>query len=137
MSSRNNGRKTPFAFPIWLDQDARKEWGRLVKDPEVKGRLQSCHRGILAQYCAALSAIARLEIELQKEPEVLEGPQGGRYINPKANLLASAYKRMGAAASKLGLTPIDKVRLGKEEPEIPEEDPLEKLIQANREASFR
>ena len=106
----------------------------LMTDPDLRNRLGVEHRGLLAEYCSAMDAVGEAEIALRGKPKVIIGVNGGEHINPKHNVMTSAYRRMTTAASKLGF---GRVNTSKRAPVEPEDDPLAKLIEANKEASKR
>lgn len=91
--------KTP---PKWLSKDAKTEWRRLIKGGVD---LSSIDTDVFCEYCVVTATIRRLSDELAVEDEILEGPNGGYYINPKTNLLINREKRQLMLMRELGFTP--------------------------------
>ena len=128
MTTKNNILKPPD----WLSGKAKAEWRLLMTNPGLRNRLGVEHRGLLAEYCSAMAAVGEAELALRGQPKVIAGVNGGEHINPKHNVMTSAYRRMTTAASKLGFS---KAKPASKTPAPEPDDPLAKLIDANREAA--
>jgi P27 family predicted phage terminase small subunit len=78
----------------------------------------------------------QLDEELQEEGEVLTGVNGGKYLNPKTNLLLSLDEKTIKLFSMLGLTPTDRSKLGISI-ESQEIDPITQIRQGSKLQALR
>ena len=114
--------------PDWLDEEASKEWDRVVPQLMALGILSRLDRAILVAYCTAWSNVLRLSQELEDVGWWIPTGEGGRKRNPAAASFREACERLQKTAAEFGMTPSSRVRLAV--PGAAEElDPLEELMQ--------
>jgi P27 family predicted phage terminase small subunit len=97
--------------PSWLDKEAKKEWKRISTQLYHLKLLTHIDLAGLASYCYYYSRWIGAAQNLIGEDEILISPKGGRYINPRINLISSYNKIMRDYLSKFGLTPSDRANL--------------------------
>jgi P27 family predicted phage terminase small subunit len=113
-----------------LTKTARAEYARVADLCREAGReLQQVDCAVLEVYAQSFDDYWRHDAELRKPgvEEVLTLPNGFRQVHPLFQLREAAWKRLAAAAGKLGFSPADRSRQGtKESPR--KYDPLAEFV---------
>jgi phage terminase small subunit len=81
--------------PDWLLPEARAEWDRVIRGFAATGVLTPLDRGMLATYCTMWARF-------------VEAERADPYVAPSASFIST----MSSIATKLGLDPAARVRLG-------------------------
>lgn len=108
--------------PPHLDDDAKREWGRVVNVLKKIGLVTELDRGILAAYCEAYSRWVQATIKIREMGMIfVEGRQvdkEGKVIKPgipKANpyikIARDAYDQMVKTGSLFGMSPSSRASL--------------------------
>jgi P27 family predicted phage terminase small subunit len=111
--------------PSWLDRAAVAEYNRAAEI--MGGQLTLADMSVLAAYAQAYADFARFTVAARKEGEVLKLSNGVLASNPKCTLRDAAFKRMQAAASKIGFSPVDRAR-GPAGPGAPAADAFSEFV---------
>jgi P27 family predicted phage terminase small subunit len=123
LHGRGNGRDaagypvpTPPAFervaptpPSWWsdDDEARREWDRVVADLEPLGLLKNSDRGVLTAYCEAWSRFAAAVKQYRAEGVTKLNPDSGRTGKHAAVAVAeNAAAQLAKLGGLLGLSPV-------------------------------
>jgi P27 family predicted phage terminase small subunit len=103
------------APPDWLDEEAKKEFNRIVVALQHVDLLHSTDSSILASYAVAYSRWMAAEKQVAAEGTVLkvEGSQGQfKFIkHPALMVSAECLKQIIRSGGLLGLNPVDRARL--------------------------
>ena len=91
--------------PPHLDDEAKREWRRLVKILDKANVLTLADRGVLAAYCAAWSRMIRAEAKLAEIGMIIQGVDGSARPNPWHGILVHATKQVQVFGAELGLSP--------------------------------
>lgn len=101
-SKRDEFTLTPIEFstqayqkvkpPSWMKGDALEEWNRIMKIKEYRQILTSADQGLLVGYCLAYENVLR-------------------YAKKGYDLPATMLNSLITAASKLGMTPVDRSKI--------------------------
>ncbi len=101
--------------PAWLDDEAKREFTRIVEALEDMDLLHSTDVGVLASYAVNYSRWVHAERRISTEGTVLlvEGSQGqSKHVKHPALMVSSdAQKQMIRAGALIGLNPVDRNRL--------------------------
>jgi P27 family predicted phage terminase small subunit len=126
---RRVGSDPPFAkgmpsCPEHLDQTAKTEWRRVVKELHAAGILARVDRAMLAAYCQVYSRWVTFEKIVQAGPVLITGeqitdPQTGKVLsdtrqftaNPCLRAMNQILRQLHAFASEFGMSPASRVRL--------------------------
>jgi len=121
--------------PRWLSPDAKRVWRYLAPRLTAAGVLRETDLPALALMCAhygaALAAAEALGRDGLLIPDSAHG--GALRKHPAAQLLRDASDAFRRFACTFGLTPLDRERLARPEPEP--EDPMAKFLATLRTAS--
>lgn len=108
-------RSAPDA-PMWLPQEARDEWNRVVPELDRLGLLKSIDRSSLTSYCLVWHRLVEASRTIQREGMIVEEEMTlGRsklYRHPALLTAEAASKELRAWATEFGLTPSSEQRLG-------------------------
>lgn len=98
--------------PTWLPREAKAEWRRVTAWMDKAGTVQSCNRGLLAQYCIAWSTLHEATAAIERDGHTLMTAQGRPMRNPWVSTQLTVMAHMRMAAAELGITPgsMSKVR---------------------------
>ena len=114
---------TPYC-PRHLNDEARREWRRIVKILLDLGLYTEVDRAALAMYCQAWGRWVTAERKVQEKGEVLVSDRGGLYQNPWLHVANRAWEQMRKVLAEFGLTPSSRTRLvaraGEPEPTLAE-----------------
>ena len=119
--------------PKGLQEEGQRLWKTLVTFATWISPSDAFTLEMLATYADKRKQLAQ---ELLEEGEVLTGVNGGKYLNPKTNLLLSLDEKTIKLFSMLGLTPTDRTKLGItiESQEI---DPITQIRQGSKLQALR
>ena len=112
--------------PRHLDDEAKKEWNRVVKVLFDAGLFTAVDRPALAAYCSAYSAWVKAEENLQdpKEGWILTSPNGYQYQSVWLSIRNRALDQMKSFLTEFGMTPASRSRI-----EVKPPEPLDELEQ--------
>ena len=114
--------RSPYA-PRHLNDDAKKEWRRIVGLLMELGLYTDLDYAALAMYCQAWGRWVQVERALAKQDLILTGSEGGLYQNPMLHVANKAWDQMRKILAEFGLSPSSRSRLtlkGGEEPSLAE-----------------
>jgi P27 family predicted phage terminase small subunit len=101
--------------PAWLDEEAKREFSRVVKAVEDMDLLHSTDVGVMASYAVNYSRWIAAEKKIAAEGTVIEqiGSQGQSKSvkHPALMVSADAQRQMIRAGALIGLNPVDRNRL--------------------------
>lgn len=101
---------TPYV-PRHLNDEAKREWRRIVKVLMDLGLYTEVDRAALAMYCQAWGRWVKAERELVKKGAVLISDKGNLYQNPWLHVANKAWEQMRKVLAEFGLTPSSRSRL--------------------------
>jgi P27 family predicted phage terminase small subunit len=101
--------------PPHLDEVARKEWRRLAKPMHDAGVLTIADRAALGAYCQAYARWVEAEEKLRETPKLLKTPSGYVQQSPWLSIANKQMELMNRYMSELGLTPVARTRLARDE----------------------
>lgn len=101
--------------PKHLDRVARNEWRRLAASMHEAGVLTIADRAALAAYCQAYSRWVEAEEKLKETPMLLKTPSSYVQQSPWLNIVNKQLEIMGRFMSELGLTPVARTRLARDD----------------------
>jgi P27 family predicted phage terminase small subunit len=93
-----------------LSPEARREWRRLL-DSLPPGLVTKVDRAVLAMACEAWADWVEATKTLREEGRYYETDKGFRGQHPAASRMTTARMAFVALSAKLGLSPVDRVRL--------------------------
>lgn len=96
--------------PSWLDEEARKEWERVVPLLKESTPVSELDTSMIASHCTLYSSIVRTTKQINEYGEVIETEHGPRQ-SPYFMARDKSIKEMKAVDSQLGLTPQSRARL--------------------------
>ena len=118
--------RPPYA-PRHLNDDAKREWRRIIKILMQLGLYTDVDYAALAMYCQAWGRWIHAERMVEELGEVLLSTQTGNYYqNPWYHVANKAWDQMLKMLSRFGLSPADRARLTVDQPE--EQDELAELL---------
>ncbi|MEI7605915.1 MAG: phage terminase small subunit P27 family [Rhodospirillaceae bacterium] len=91
------------AIPKWLNDEARKEWRRIV--PRIGDRLTRADYGVVESYCTAVGQVRELQVILNREGLTITGENGVLRPHPAVRMQGQAMTAVKALAAELGLSP--------------------------------
>ena len=105
--------------PIDLDEDAKKEWGRVVRELEALGLLSKLDLPVLSAYCVAYSRFKSANDALNAVADkdkafrglLIKTKQGNWIQNPLVGVARRAADDMTRLAAEFGMTPSSRTRL--------------------------
>ena len=110
--------------PRHLDDEAQKEWNRVVKMLFEAGLFTTVDRPALAAYCSAYSAWVKAEQHLQDGEWILTSPNGYEYQSQWLSIRNRALDQMKSFLTEFGMTPASRSRI-----EVKPPEPLDELEQ--------
>lgn len=113
--------------PAWLDNEAKKEWKRIVPELRKVGLLSMVDHPSFAAYCQTYSRFIASEKVLKKEGLTFETPNGYPQQRPEVSISNKALEQMRKYASDFGLSPSSRSRLQIDGGENKEDEFLEFL----------
>ncbi len=103
-------KKAP-ACPKWLNEDAKREWRRLVKQLEALGVLTELDMAVFATYCDAFARWKEAEEFLSERGLFFITPSGYPQQFPQVAISQNYARLMNRCAEQLGLTPSARSRI--------------------------
>ena len=100
-----------FSCPKYLNDEARREWRRVVRDLKGAGVLARVDRATLEGYCVSYARWRLAEEEIETEGITITGPKGGVMKNPAVTVAVQERMLMLKFMSELGMTPSSRSRL--------------------------
>jgi P27 family predicted phage terminase small subunit len=113
--------------PHWLQDEAKREWRRIVRELAELGTLGKADRAALTGYCVAFGVLERATRTLAAEGETVSAPSGYFLPHPAVARQKAALLIVKGFVSELGLSPASRARLQLPEPEDPD-DPIAELL---------
>ncbi|AWW40796.1 phage terminase small subunit P27 family [Streptomyces cadmiisoli] len=110
----NNEPVPPAGFPDapeWLDDIALREWERLMPILEKMGVITMADRNAVAAYCQSYSMYVKAVEDVNRNGFTVEGHRGVTSKNPAVQVQRDSLDQMNRWGAKLGLSPVDRVRL--------------------------
>jgi P27 family predicted phage terminase small subunit len=106
--------------PAHLDEEARREWDRVVGTLEQLGLVTMLERAVLTGYCQSWSRWVDAETKLREYGAVLKSPtKGFPLLSPYLLIANKAMEQMRQFLSELGMSPASRTRIGTPEPIAP------------------
>ena len=106
-----------LSCPKTLNERAKGEWHRVVRDLRGAGVLSRVDRAALEAYCVAYARWQQAELEIEVEGITVRGPKGGVMKNPAVTVAHQAMLIMYKFMSEFGMTPSSRSRLKVEKPD--------------------
>jgi P27 family predicted phage terminase small subunit len=98
--------------PEQLNEEARREWARVVGELEANGLITRLDRAALAGYCMAWSHWIDAEVKLREFGAVLKSPtKGFPILSPYWTIANTALKQMRDLLSEFGMSPASRTRV--------------------------
>lgn len=97
--------------PKGLDKAAKAKWEEMSATLGVHGLLKILDGDALAVLCVIYSRWCRAEATLEKDGEVLDGPNGGKYMHPMLHVANRCIDQMNKMFESFGLTPLARSKL--------------------------
>lgn len=101
--------------------DAHAEWALTVLELDARGVLTKTDATTVVDYCLCHARVLQCERRLSNKGFVLPGPNGP-VKNPVAMLLNQWRQSLQRHRADLGLSPMARMRLGREEEPPPDDD---------------
>jgi len=114
--------------PVWLDDEAKKEWARVSKQLERLGLLTELDCAAFAGYCQAYSRWKAAEEFISKHGYVDRTPSGYFQQIPHVSIAQTYMKIMQKFCEEFGMTPASRSRINGNEESVGEDDPMEALL---------
>jgi len=115
--------------PEWLNEEAKKEWKRIVPELKRLGLLTSIDGGALAGYCQAWGRYVEAEKKITEQGLVLKTHSGYKQVIPEVTIAQKYLQICKSFMVEFGLTPSSRSRISV--PNGQEEDPLEELFRSS------
>ena len=115
--------RVPYS-PRHLNEDARKEWSRVIGMLMDVGLYTEVDRAALAMYCQAWGRWVQAERKLAEQDLILTGEKGGSYQNPMLHVANKAQDQLRKMLPEFGFSPSARSRInipGKDEPSLAEQ----------------
>lgn len=98
--------------PIWLDDEAKQEWKRIVKLLEKEDRdFTEKDVKALEGYCNSYSTWKEMEQTLREYGRTFITPNGYEQQKPEVSIANKAQEAMRSWMRELGITPAARVRM--------------------------
>jgi P27 family predicted phage terminase small subunit len=108
------------AAPAHLDEEAHREWDRVIVTLDQLGLVTTLDRAALAGYCQAWSRWVDAEMKLREYGAVLKSPtKGVPLLSPYLTIANRALEQMRQFLSEFGMSPASRTRIGTDEPPAP------------------
>jgi P27 family predicted phage terminase small subunit len=121
--------------PDWLDDEAKKEWGRMVWQLELLGIITEIDRAAFAAYCQAYSRWKEAEEFITKHGTIVKTPSGYWQQVPQVSIAQTYLKLMHKFCEQFGLTPSSRSRIVADIGSADEDDPMELILMRGGKAS--
>jgi len=97
--------------PEHLDEEARKEWQRMVTELEPLGMLTNLDKAIFASYCQAWSTWVFATLKVREKGLVVMASTGTPMLNPYFPIVNKANEQMVKALVEIGMSPSSRSRV--------------------------
>lgn len=94
-----------------MSAEAAKLFRSAVEQAAQEGKLRSIDSSALAAWAQAADDYAQYTVQLRRDGEVIQLPNGTFQADPRCSLRAIAHRQVLAACRMLGFTPTDKSRV--------------------------
>ena len=111
--------------PSHLDDAAKTEWRRVVRELKVLGLVSLMDRAALAAYCQAYSRWRQAEESLAKVGLLIQTTNGNVVQNPLVGIANRSMELMHRFMGEFGMTPSSRSRLSVGPSEREQDDPAE------------
>ena len=119
---------TRIKCPSWLEEEAKKEWRRLVKPLQQMGLLTEVDQMTFAGYCQAYARWKEAEEFITKHGSIVKTPSGYIQQVPQVSIAQTNMKLMLKMGEQFGLTPSSRSRLIAETSGTETNDPMESIL---------
>lgn len=127
----NNEPKPKFKAPPcpkWLEDEAKKEWRRLVRQMEQLGVLTEVDMAAFAGYCQAYARWKAAEEFITNHGAIVKTPSGYWQQVPQVSIAQQYLKQMSKFCEQFGLTPASRSRIVTESAADGSDDAMEQLL---------
>ena len=100
-----------LSCPRHLNDLAKKEWHRVIRDLREAGVVARVDRSALEAYCMAYARWLQAEEKVELEGITVTGAKGGVIKNPAVTVAAQMLTLMHKFMAELGMTPSSRSRL--------------------------
>lgn len=114
--------------PDWLDDEARREWERVVPRLVRLGLATELDEVLLAAHCVAWAQWRRASEVVAREGATYVTKGGLVRRRPEVAIAQEAARQLERLAARFGLSPVDRTRLAVEAPREP--DPFDAFLGA-------
>ena len=114
--------------PLWLEEEAKKEWRRMVKILEYMGLLTEIDMAAFAGYCQAFARWKEAEEFISKHGTIVKTPSGYWQQVPQVSIAQTYLKIMNRFCEQFGLTPSARSRMIVDAEQRPDSDTMELLL---------
>lgn len=97
--------------PKELDDVARKEWRRVVREFAALNMITQLDRALLAVHCAAWSRWVKGTQEIARMGYLVKAPSGYPIQNPYVAIQAAAEKTLRATGVEFGMSPASRSKV--------------------------
>ncbi len=105
--------KNNFKCPDWLDDEAKKEWKRLIKELGENSDLKTVDLKAVEGYVQSYSKWKQCEMILRKDGFVIETENGYLQQRPEVAISKQALADMRSFQKELGITPASRSRINR------------------------
>lgn len=114
--------------PVWLEDEAKKEWKRMAKQLEQLGILTDIDMAAFAGYCQAYARWKEAEEFITQHGTIVKTPSGYWQQVPQVSIAQTYLKIMNKFCEQFGLTPSARSRLATDVGEDAGSDAMEILL---------
>ncbi len=97
--------------PEQLDDEAKREWKRVIRELEAAKLISVLDRAALAAYCQAWSRWIEAEAKLKQHGVVVKSPNGWPIQSPYLAIANRAMAQMTTFLCEFGLSPAARTRI--------------------------
>lgn len=108
--------------PKHLDDEAKREWRRMIRKLAPLGLYTEIDRPALVAYVVAWSRHVDAETKIREKGLVIDSPNGFPMISPWASIANKAWAQMVRALAEFGMSPSSRTRVKAEKPDDEEGD---------------
>lgn len=121
-------RKKAPRCPVWLEEEAKREWKRMAKQMEQLGILTEVDMAAFAGYCQAYARWKESEEFITQHGSIVKTPSGYWQQVPQVSIAQTYLKIMNKFCEQFGLTPAARSRIVADTREDKENDAMELLL---------
>ena len=121
-------RKKAPRCPVWLEEEAKKEWKRMAKQMEQLGILTEVDMAAFAGYCQAYARWKEAEKFITQHGSIVKTPSGYWQQVPQVSIAQTYLKIINKFCEQFGLTPAARSRIVADAREDKEHDAMELLL---------